>query len=201
MRFKNIYLHFFFILIFSFLCKVANAVTLNFDDLDAVINDEGYLTTEYESQGILFEPYAFIRSAESLSGPWFTFFFIGDLPTYVSFVLNNPFEMANGVFAKGPNGYTERVKTEGWIRGMSTELSTPYIPNQMVTLRSDFGISSVEISSQSGILYLDNLTFYYATETVPEPHAFVLLILGFVGIFYRHTKYYREKYLLLKRDR
>lgn len=191
MRFKNTALYFLAILFFAFSYRVAYAVTINFDDLEEIISEEGYLTTEYEHQGVIFEPYAFPalgeNSSQALSGPWVTFSFVGKLPTYVSFVLNHPDELAIGVSATGPNGYWETILTKGGVIGMSgEEMSTPYVPNQMIEMASEFGISSVRVEENHLYFLLDDLTFHYATQSVPEPHIGMLLILALALVFYRH---------------
>lgn len=193
MRSKSVRFYFLVFFIFSFSCGCANAVTIDFDELDEVISEEGYLTTEYEAQGVVFTPYAFLAtgadSSQAVTGPWFDILFVGKLPTYVSFVLNHPFELAIGVSATGPNGYIENILTKGWVIGMSSEeLSTPYIPNQVIVLKSDFGISSIRVEENHMSFFMDNLTFHYATEAVPEPQAFILAILGLAGILYRRLQ-------------
>ncbi len=190
MRCKSIGFYLFLLSIFSFSCGFANAVTIDFDDINRTLNEEGFLTTEYEAQGVVFTPYASLAtgvdSSQAVTGPWFDILFVGKLPTYVSFVLNHPFELAISVSATGPNGYIENILTKGWVIGMSSEeLSTPYVPNQAIVLKSDFGISSIRVEENHMSLFMDNLTFHYATQSVPEPQTFILVMFGLAGVLYR----------------
>lgn len=173
------------------MCHSVHAVLINFDDLTpATIPENGILTNEYEAKGILFtsSPYVIKSSIKSapyyVSGPGLGFKFVDDLPTYVSFYTGSSMRSKVFIEAVGPNGYFERVVTEGEINGMSDMESTPYIPNQFIVLKSEFGISAVSLSGQA-TAYIDDLSFYYAGEAVPEPSSAVIIMLGVLCILWR----------------
>ncbi|PUA26374.1 MAG: hypothetical protein B0W54_21635 [Cellvibrio sp. 79] len=196
MRSKNSYLHFFFIVVFSFLCKTTHAITIDFDDLDP--NDlDGYeLRNEYASLGVIFEAGYLITTASgnAVTGPSVYFTFTGELPTYVSFISNNPDGLKNSATAKGPNGYEELIITEGWYRGTfpDDDRNTPYIPNQRIVFHSEFGISSIGVSSQT-TPFVDYLIFHNTKGVVSEPSLAVLFILGLSGIFFKNRKLFYKK--------
>ena len=193
MRSKNSYLHFFVILVFSFLCKATNAITIDFDDLDPNELDGYELRDEYATLGVIFEAGYLIPgsgpSGNAVTGPSVYFTFTGVLPTYVSFISNNIDGLKNSATAKGPNGYEELIITEGWYRGTlpDDERNTPYIPNQRIEFRSEFGISSIGVSSQT-TPFIDDLIFHYTKGAVPEPSLAILFILGLSGVFFRNRK-------------
>lgn len=182
MRNKNCFLNIvFFFCLFSSVSS--HAVVIDFDDLEKENpSDVIEVTDQYASKGVIFDiGYLDILAGNNvITGPAFSFYFIDRLPVYVSFILNNNQELQNSIHALGPNGYSEILSTEGGVRGMSMENSTPYIPNQQVILQSEFGISSVWVGSQASP-YLDDLVFYYETA-VPEAGALMLFLVGLLGI-------------------
>lgn len=176
-------------------CHPAQAVMLNFDDLnpESLQHSEGILTNEYEAQGVVFHYSAYLHDGSPKSspnyvvGPGFGFSFVNTLPVYVSFFTGSSTQSKVFIDARGPGGYFVNIRTEGEIHGMTDEESTPYIPNQFVEFRSDTGISSIELSGQSDG-YIDDLTFYYPDETVPEPSTIMLFALGLGGLYFRQRK-------------
>ena len=195
---KLSFLYFSLFFIFS---NSANAVLINFDDLDP--NDysyEGgnpYLTNEYASQGLVFENAAYLLawsgSAPSVSspnyvgGPGFGFKFIGELPTSVSFYLSSSSHMAVFIDAFGPN-YTFHTTSSGENHGgWPEDLGSPYIPNELFSFYSPTGISSVEFSGR-GDVNIDDLAYNYSLAQVPEPSAFILLLIGLLGLSVSHLK-------------
>ena len=166
----------------------AHAVTIDFDDIDPfeLNGDEGYLplTNQYESLGVIFESSAyFSRQGKMLDGPGFGFRFVHELPTYVSMYVGSADQLKVGVSFYDLNGYIDTVVTDGWVRGMNEELSTPYRDNQFVSFYAPQGISYVHVASQQ-TAYMDNLSF---SVNVPEPSSFLLLFLGIL-ITYLHRK-------------
>jgi|SRR4051812_17516861 len=176
-------------------CNVAHAVLINFDDLDPnAYSYEGgnpYLTNEYESQGLVFENAAYLLewsgSTPSVSapnyvgGPGFGFKFVGELPTSVSFYLGSSSHMAVIIDAFGPN-YASHIISSGEAHGMTEEGYTPYIPNEIFSFYSVTGISSIEFSGR-GDVNIDDLTYNYSPSVqVPEPSAFILFLIGFLGL-------------------
>jgi len=178
------------------LSSSANAVMINFDELDPESIPNSILTNEYESQGLIFEYSAYLTYSSTQSapnyavGPGFMLNFINELPTYVSFYTGSSTQSKVFISATGPNEYLESIITEGEIHGMGSLESTPYIPNQFVVFQSEFGIASIELSGQSDA-YVDDLSFYYEGEeiAVSEPSALILFILGLGCII-------RKKFLL-----
>ena len=89
----------FLLILFSFAMERAQAITINFDDLNPedFINVEDPeqgpipLTDEYASLGVMFVDGAYLGSASPnfspnfVNGPGFSFYFLGRLPQYVSF--------------------------------------------------------------------------------------------------------------------
>ncbi len=175
---------------FVMLSNCANAVLINFDELDP--NDysyEGgnpYLTNEYESQGLVFTGSAYLlgwhEGIPSVSlpnyviGPGFSLGFVGNLPTAVSFFFGSSSHSAVFIDAYGPN-YENHLMSSGDNHGMTDEY-IPYIPNELFSFSSSTGISSIEFSGW-GDNYIDDLTYTYADQvTVPEPSAFILFAIG-----------------------
>ncbi|MEN0035449.1 MAG: PEP-CTERM sorting domain-containing protein [Cellvibrio sp.] len=171
----------------------AQAVNIDFDDLNPadLIGDDGYipLTNQYESLGVLFESGAYLlgyspKSAPNyVNGPGFSIHFLGVLPTYVSMYVGSNLEHKVGIRAYGVNGYFEDRLTDGEVRGMQWEDSTPYRPNQFISFYMPEGISSINLAGQADT-YMDDLTF---SVSVPEPSSLLLLFLGML-ITYLHRK-------------
>lgn len=167
----------------------AQAVTIDFDDLnyEDYLGSEEELQTplsdEYESLGVLFSSSTYLknfswRSLNSVNGPGFSFYFINDLPTFVSMYVGSFGGYKVGVRARGADGYFEDKVTEGAVRG-NPDLSTPYEENQFVSFYIPQGISSIEIDSQ-GLPYMDDLTF---TLSLPEPGSVILMLLGMLTLY------------------
>jgi hypothetical protein len=189
--------------IFSFiavmtLCSSAHAVLINFDELDPLMyegNANGLptpLSNEYQSQGVLFNGNAYllgwrddappVSTPNYLGGPGFGLQFIDELPTYVSFYLSSSSHMAIYIDAVGPN-YTFQTTSSGEDHGGWPEREgTPYIPNELFSLYSPTGISSIEFNSR-GDAHIDDLMYTYSSPTqVPEPSTIILFFVGFVGL-------------------
>jgi len=170
----------------------AQAVTIDFDDLnrdDFVGAEDEWmtpLTNQYESLGVIFEGGAYLsnfswRSLNSISGPGFSFYFIGELPTYVSMYAGSVGEYKVNFRAHRSDGSFEDWLTDGGVRGASWESSTPYRENQFVSFYIPEGISSIEVGSQ-GSPYIDDLTF---SVSVPEPDTLLLFCLGILITYFR----------------
>lgn len=192
------------------LCNSAHAVFINFDELDQAsylpADEDGWMTplsSEYESQGLLFTDSAYLvtyggwgiplSEPNYVSGPGFSFEFIGDnLPVFISFNLGPSSGIAVGITVRGPN-YFKSVTSSGAIIGMTDDPGTPYIPNEFFSFRSRTGISSVEIIGKAGSS-MDNLTYTYANEvSVAEPSTLVLLMVGFLGLLGSRFKFIVKK--------
>lgn len=194
MRFNNYRLLLASFLVFS-LSSSANAVIINFDELDPESISDSILTTEYETQGLVFDYNAYLiphspkSSPNYVVGPGITFHFINELPTYVSFYTGSSTQSKVAISATGANGYFKSIITEGEVHGMGSLESTPYIPNQFVVFQSEFGIASIELTGQSDT-YIDDLSFYYEGEeiVVSEPSVLVLFMLGLCFILRRKIK-------------
>ncbi len=185
------------IFLFS-LCSSAHAVLINFDDLDQedYVTEEGLrpLSSEYHARGVIFSSSTYLVTWQDyntplslpnyVSGPGFSFDFIGNLPTHVSMYISNSIGYAVNVNAFGPNNFHKSITTAGAIRGMTDDTGTPYIANQFIAFDSLAGISSISLDGQAGAS-MDNLMF---TSVVPEPSAFVLFGLGIFGLMLRNRK-------------
>lgn len=170
----------------------AQATTIDFDDLNQAdfIGDEGYipLTNQYESLGVIFEGGAYLsnysrKSLNSIDGPGFSLYFIHELPTYVSMYVGSGDQLKVGVSVYGLDGHRETKVTDGWVRGMSQEQSTPYSDNQFVSFFVEGGISHIHLGSQQTV-YMDNLSF-----NVPEPATWLLFGMGALALLLRFKRY------------
>lgn len=182
----------FFPLIF-FSVGSAQAITIDFDDLDPsdYVGHGWYMpvTDEYASLGVIFEGYVEPVAASAKSSPnvlngsiGIGIKFLDTLPTYVSMYVGSLLEYKVGIRAYGPNGYFEDRLTDGAVRGMFYEDSTPYRPNQFISFYIPGGISYIRLDGQAGS-YIDDLTF---TVSLPEPGTFILLWLGLLMIYLRN---------------
>ncbi len=185
------------IFLFS-LCTSAHAALIDFDDLNqnSYITDEGLrpLSNEYQPLGVIFSSSAYLLTWQDydtplslpnyVSGPGFSFDFVGDLPTHVSMYISNSIGYAVNVNAFGPNNFHKSITTAGAISGMTDDEGTPYIANQFIFFHSLAGISSISLDGQAGAS-MDNLIF---TSIVPEPSVLVLFGLGIFAIILRNRK-------------
>lgn len=126
MRNKKAVLYFVFIFcLFASACS--QAVVIDFDDLERDYPDQVMqLTDQYANKGVIFDN-AYLASwpsENSITGPGFSFSFVGELPVYVSFVLNNLDELKNSVLAAGPNNFLEILSTEGGEWALKIALPT-----------------------------------------------------------------------------
>jgi hypothetical protein len=183
----------FLLILFSFAMGQAQAITIDFDDLNpedfinTVDQDEWLfpLTNEYESLGVMFGGPAYLvgYSRKSLpnyvTGPGFGFYFLGVLPTYVSMYVGSEAGYKVGISAYGVNGLLDYVITDGEVAGMNSDESTPFRHNQFVSFFEPEGIYNIDLSGQAGA-YMDDLSF-----GVPEPGICMLLCIGFLSIYLR----------------
>jgi hypothetical protein len=182
-------------------CNSANAILINFDDLDpaAFVDANGelvFVSKEYEAQGLIISGSAYLIEWSQwntpaslpnyLVGPGFSLGFIGDLPNYVSFKVGSSTGSAVAIDAVGPN-FARYAISSGEIHGMTDDNGTPYIPNEVFSFFSSTGISSISFSGQSDA-YIDDLIYTYSDATVPEPTGIILLGIGFLGLALRGLK-------------
>lgn len=183
----------------------ANAVFIDFDDIVAPPSEPfsgcfcGHiLSNEYESQGLIFNgdsswltggtlPDGTNRNVvHGING--IALGFVGTLPNFVSFNIDSPLEAESSYMeVYGVNGYLFTHISSGW-RG-TEENSTPYIPGELVSINAAEGITGMYIYSFFGLRtgpHIDNLTF--ESRAVPEPPLFLLLAMGFAGIFLQRMK-------------
>jgi hypothetical protein len=190
---------------FMMLSNLAHAVLINFDELNASAYEEGPygfptpLRNEYESQGLVFNYAAYllewsgskpiVSSPNYVGGPGFSFEFVGELPTAVSFYLGSSAKMAVFIDVLGPD-YANHLTSSGENHGgWPEEYGSPYIPNELFTFYSATGISSVEFSGR-GDVFIDDLTYNYSSQTqVPEPSTFILFVIGLLGLLSSHFKF------------
>jgi hypothetical protein len=154
------------------------------------------LNDEYASKGVIFSGdrdwfwgYELADGSYEMSVTGYNYIgisFIGTLPNFVSFNIDSPTKgEASFIKGYGENGallFTEI--TNGW-RGYDSN-STPYIPNELVSIQSDEPIHRLGITSFYGLRIgptIDNLTFEY--RSVPEPSPLLLGALGLCGILWR----------------
>lgn len=186
----------------------ANATFIDFDDRVAppaspydcyTIEPCGLiLSNEYESSGIIFNGGTSWLVGEVLpdgSNKNYVFGtnfiglgFVGILPNFLSFNINSALGAEVSIIRlynqDGEEFFTHI--TDGW-RGLE-ELSTPYVPNQFVTIQASERIKGVSFTSFYNHRVgpsIDNLTFEY--RNVPEPSLVLLFALGLVGIMFRRS--------------
>lgn len=190
--YRNI-IHVFLLLLLTVAVGRAQAITINFDDLNPedFINaedpDQGLipLTDEYASLGVMFVDGAYLGggspnfSPNFVNGPGFSFYFLGRLPQYVSFYAGSLTEYKVGITAYGSNGFLDSFLTDGEVSGMGSDESTPYRDNQYVSFFEPEGIFSIHLSGQADV-YIDNL--YFGVE-VPEPGSWILFCFGLLVIY------------------
>lgn len=178
------------------------AAFIDFDDIEAIPAEPfdgcfcGHiLSNEYESQGLLFTG----TDNWLIGGPLpdgtnqnivvgfntISFAFVGTLPNFLSFNINSPFQAeASFVEVYGESGLLFTYVTSGWT-GLE-ETSTPYIPDELVSIYSADAIKNVVIMSlfnEATGPSIDNLTF--TKKTVPEPALLWLFATAFTGVLWR----------------
>lgn len=200
-----------FLLIISLTSQTAHAAFIDFDDLPPpekdpflcyteALNCMHELGYEYEKEGVIFtgdrewlitEWFADGTYTNQLKGfNYISIEFIDKLPNFISLNINSPLGgEASFLELYGENDtHLFTHVTHGW-RGME-ELSTPYIPNELVSIYAAERIKRIGIYSFYGHRTgpsIDNLTFEY--REVPEPPLFILLITGIAGLLLQRTKY------------
>lgn len=166
------------------------------------------LSNEYESQGVIFtSDSSWLIGVTTADGTntnrvfgtnLIGLSFIGALPNFVSFNIDSPLMHEASYFeVYGEDGdllFTQQ--NNGW-RGLE-EISTPYIPHELITINSTAAIKYISIGSlyflRSGPT-IDNLTF--EQRSVPESPMLFLLLTGLAGlifqrIFYKNPLHLRE---------
>lgn len=154
------------------------------------------LNDEYASKGVIFSGdrdwfwgYQLADGTYEMSVTGYNIIgisFIGTLPNFVSFNIDSPTKYeASFISVYGENKtLLFTYITNGW-RGNNPN-STPYIPNELVSIQSAEPIHSLGIASLYGLRIgptIDNLTFEY--RSVPEPSPLLLGALGLCGILWR----------------
>ena len=184
----------FFSLIF-FSVGSAQAITIDFDDFapGSFLPGDPYNPpiNILEQYGIAIDGYVQPVAASTQSAPNFLhgsgpigvgIYFLDQLPTYVSMYVGSQLEYKVSIRAIGPDGYFEDRLTDGAVRGMEYQTSTPYRPNQFISFYFPGGISSIGLGGAADV-YIDDLTFIVS---VPEPDAFILLWLALLMIYLRN---------------
>lgn len=154
------------------------------------------LSNEYESQGLIFDggfnwliggPLPDGTNANKVFGTnSIGLKFIGTLPNFVSFNIDSPFLAEASFFdVYGEEGdllFTQH--SNGW-RGLE-EISTPYVPHELVTINSTAAIKYISIASLYNLRTgptIDNLTF--EQRSVPESPMLFLLLTGFAALIFK----------------
>ncbi len=188
----------------AFLSGTTHAVVINFDDLTLIPSDPEFpcfcdhpLTNEYESLGLIIDGGFLGEYGEEydhvVSGPNFLLgsdtlqlSFVGQLPTFVSMFVSSVREEVIFLKAYGVGGLVDEQQTDGWG---GPHNDTPYTPNQLITLASSQGISSIVINGFYNMrtsAVIDDLTFEYAN--VPGPSPFLLLVSGLLVLGWRKLR-------------
>lgn len=193
--FRKASARFYFFICVIFTVANAQAITINFDDLnpedfiDAETGELVPLSNQYETHGVIFEHGAYLLSYSTkslpnyINGPGFGIRFLEMLPTHVSMYVGSTTGYKVGISALGMNGHVKNYVTDGEVHGMNSEDSTPYRPNQFVSFYISEGISYVSFSGQADT-YVDDLSF-----TVPEPAAWMLFAIGGLMLILRRKRY------------
>lgn len=187
----------------------ANATFIDFDDRVAppaspydcyTIEPCGLiLSNEYESSGIIFNGGTSWLVGEVLpdgsnkNNVFGTNFialeFVGALPNFLSFNINSALGAESSyieLYGEDGTHFFTHV-TDGW-RGLE-ELSTPYVPNQFVTIQASQRIKGVSFTSFYNHRVgpsIDNLTFEY--RQVGEPSVLLLMLMGIAGLVVQRTR-------------
>lgn len=190
------------ILFASFVAPLAHAVLIDFDDVAARPSEPfdgcycGHtLSNEYESLGVLIDGWLIGNQLpDGTNQNYVVGFntivldFVNEAPVFVSFNANSAFgEEVVHVEVFGKDGFLFSQNGSGW-RG-SEEESTPYIPNELITIQAAEGIHKIFITSfynnRLGAS-IDNLTFEYSA--VPAPSSIGLIALGFIGLLWQRRR-------------
>ena len=183
----------------------AQAVFIDFDDIVAGPSEPfdgcfcGHvLSNEYESQGLIFSGDSnwliggTLPDGTNQNVVWglnaISLGFTGDLPNFVSFNIDAPTGAeASYIDVYGVDGFLFTHISSGW-QG-TEELSTPYVPNELVSITAPEGITGMSIKSLFNLRtgpQIDNLTF--ESRAVPEPSVLFLLATGLLGLFWKRIK-------------
>lgn len=188
----------------------ANAVFIDFDDIIPYESNDPFcevncmheLSNEYQSKGLIFHG-GTLRGGTLPDGTQkngvrgfnqIDFEFTGSLPNFLSFNHHSGAGVESSyIDIYGENGvYLFTHFSSGW-RG-DEDLSTPYIPNELVAIYSTEKIKSVSIYSFFGLRtgpYIDNLTF--EVRNLPEPSPLILFLLSITGIFLRKINFIKNR--------
>lgn len=171
----------------------AKAVFIDFDDLNPVFDErwpcwcDNPLSDEYLDKGLLIND-AWVVGAGGenmmLTSNWASLEFVGALPVFVSMNLTSHYGDAIFLNIYGESGFLFSLLTSGW-QGVE-ELSTPVIPNELISLTATEGIKYITIQGFYGMRIgasIDNIKFTYAST--PEPSPLLLAIAGLALILWR----------------
>jgi hypothetical protein len=170
-----------------------SATVINFNDLKPVYNEEfpcwcdNPLSDQYIDQGLLISGAWVVGSGPNngmLTSNWAGLKFVGDLPTFLSMNITSHYGDAIFLEFYGESGYLDTIITSGWLG--YEDISTPVIPNQLISFNSDIGIKSVAIHGFFNMRLgadIDNITFTHSA--VPEPSSVALISLGLLGLLLR----------------
>lgn len=115
--------------------------------------------------------------------------FIGELPNFISLNIDSPTKAESSyieLYGEDGNLFSTFV-TNGW-RG-TEDLSTPYIPNEFVSIQSPERIKGIAIISFFGLRtgpVIDNFTFEY--RQVGEPSVLLLMLMGIAGLVVQRSR-------------
>lgn len=186
--FRNI-----FLLFTLFIGNYANAVFINFDNIERYHPDptdpywaDQEITDQYLSRGLLvsggylneygsFSDYLasgpnYLLGAHSLS-----LTFVGKLPTFVSMLVTAPSKDVAFINATSADGAIYSQETPGWA---GPHHESPFQGKNLITFNIESGISRINFFTFYGLrtsVMLDDLTYHYA---VPEPTPWLLLLPG-----------------------
>lgn len=194
------------ICLLSFIAMNAQAVFIDFDDLTYVPPADGGthfsdmpITNQYESLGLIIDggflwTYGSSLDPNFVSGPNYllggtamTFFFVGQLPTFVGMHVFSYRNEAISIVALNASG--ERVASVTTSGFGGPDHDVPYVPKEYFTLSAASGISRIDFWGffhRSTAANIDDLTFTYAE--VPEPPLGALFCLGLLLAIYRSRR-------------
>lgn len=175
-------------------CSYSHAVVINFDDIERVHEDDypfwadQPITNQYASKGLIVDG-GYLNSYQNVEGnvvsgpnylqggPYLSLIFVGIHPKVVSMVINSNYQDVAYLDASCLDGELISKETKGWAGPHS---NTPFVPNQIITFRSEAGISHINISAFHFLrtsVMIDDLTYHYS---LPEPGSLLLLGIGFL---------------------